>query len=94
MYYRGDHKVRFSLGTPTAVASFGQVISHSACSMEHACCEFWYSATVTIRVLLIKSQLHHLNACGAYVLVVQVGFEPTHPGGTDLQSAAALQLDR
>ena len=27
-------------------------------------------------------------------LVYQVGFEPTHPVGTDLQSAAALQLDR
>ena len=28
------------------------------------------------------------------ILVVHVGFEPTHPEGTDLQSAATLQLRR
>lgn len=30
----------------------------------------------------------------AYYLVGRVGFEPTHPEETDLQSAAALQLYR
>ena len=47
----------------------------------------------TVFVILTQANVLSLRLV-ATKLVYQVGIEPTHPEGTDLQSAAALQLDR